>query len=87
MAGEEWTAEDEKSYCHGGVEPEQKGIQDGCAYLWNIWGGISYYGEVMFLISKGMKAPEHWTIDDWRVATSVANEFERIAYEERSSGQ
>jgi hypothetical protein len=38
----------------------------------------------MFLISKGMKAPEHWTIDDWRVATSIANEFERIAYEERS---
>lgn len=41
----------------------------------------------MFLISKGMKAPEHWTIDDWRIATSVANEFERIAYEERSSGR
>lgn len=39
----------------------------------------------MFLISKGMKAPDHWTIDDWRVASSIANEFERIAYEERSS--
>jgi hypothetical protein len=39
----------------------------------------------MFLISKGMKAPEHWTIEDWRVASSISNEFERIAYEERST--
>jgi hypothetical protein len=78
-----WGEDEQFMYCHGSIKQEEKLPQDGCAYLWNVWGGISYYGEMIFLISKGMKAPDHWTVDDWRVATSISNEFERISYEEK----
>jgi hypothetical protein len=80
-----WGAAQERLYCHGNKRPEDKTWDDGCAYLWPVWGAIQYYGEMAMLIEAGMPAPEHWTLGDWRLGIRIRGELERQALEERQA--
>lgn len=81
-AGERWTKQHERHFCHGGIPVKKKGPEDGCAFLWPVWGAVSYFGEMMMLIGKGMPAPSHWTKGDWRLGVAIHSRLEALAIED-----
>lgn len=81
-AGNRWGKRRERSYCHGGKRPEKKGPRDGCAVLWPIWGAVGYFDEMLALIERGMKPPDHWSIEDWRLAGRIGRELELLRLDE-----
>lgn len=79
-----WTKKLERFYCHGGKTLKSKGPEDGCAVLWELWGGIAHYAEAMHLVEKGMP-PEllgDFSLADWRVGVRVSDTLERLALDE-----
>ena len=82
--GRKWGKKAIKEFCHHGKKPEKKGLRDGCAVLWPIWGVVVEYAETMALIDKGMPAPIYWMRGDWRNAVLVSNRMERLAAEDLS---
>lgn len=81
MAGRPWGAEQERTYCHGGADPEAKQPEQGCAVAWRVWGGVGYYLEESSLQTEGKPAPKWWKRDHWRTFVRIKRLLEQIRAE------
>lgn len=88
--GPKWGPEHELEHCHGRKKPSEKEEEDGCAYLWPVWGAVNYLGNLGHL-RKEFHLPDrfldHLELEDWNTMALICGQLEKLSIEDARAGR